>query len=181
MVRFFLTPQVKRRTIPATFPLFAGPGDRSGKIALHSKGRTACSICPDGLCSALIRSARLAANGCGRRTPEENFAAIANLRFATFRRRSAHACGCVRGRSAVTAHQAAHQDGPGSLRLPRSRRGKGSSGPLVPVPAGTSRPRGMGFNVSPVVPAPMKVTQGLLRGLPSHFSVSSMLRFLGTQ
>ena len=115
IVSFLLTPQERRRRIPATFSVgFRSRGPDgftvNGKNARHSRGGKACSICRDGLCNALIRSARLAATGCGRLTLEGSSAAIAALRSAMFRRRSAHACGCVPARWAVIVHQAARRD-----------------------------------------------------------------------
>ena len=50
-----------------------------------------------------------------------------------FRRRSAHACGCVPARWVVTVHRAARQDDSGSRR-------ERSSGPLVPVTPGRAVP-----------------------------------------
>src|SRR5579864_1123464 len=51
------------------------------------QGEKACSICRDGRCNALIRSARHAATGCGPPTPEVNFAAIVALRSTMSRLR----------------------------------------------------------------------------------------------
>ena len=103
------------------------------KSRVIPEGEKACSICRDGLCNALTRSARLAATGCAQATPEGNSAAIAALRSVTFRRPSAHACGCVPARWAVTVHRAARQDDSGNHR-------ERSSGPLVPVPPGRAVP-----------------------------------------
>jgi len=105
----------------------------NGKIARHSRGGKACSICRDGLCSALIRSAPLAATGCGHPTPVENFAAIAALRSAMFRLRWARACGCARVHWVVTVHRAARR---GDCA---NRRGR-PSGPLVPATPGRAVP-----------------------------------------
>src|ERR1700690_3817467 len=80
------------------------------KSRVIPEGEKACSICRDGLCSALIRSARLAVTGCGQPIPEENSAAIAALRSAMFRLRWARACGCAPVRWAVTVRRAARQD-----------------------------------------------------------------------
>jgi len=141
IVSFLLTPQEPRRRIPATFSVrFWSRGPEQiparGKIsASFQRGKT-CSICRDGLCSASIRSARLAATGCGLSTPEENSAAIAALRSTMFRHRWAHACGCVPARWEVTVHRAAR------LCDSVSRRER-LSGPLVPSATadGTSRSR----------------------------------------
>ena len=163
IVSFLLTPQEERRRIRATFSeisrsrgperfAFAAmlveaagePGTftANGKITRNSRGRIECSICRDGPCSASIRSARPAATGCGRLTPEGTSAATAARRFATFRPRSARACECARARWAAIVHRAARPDGQGN---PTSARmgdpGRRSSGLLVPVHAGTSRPR----------------------------------------
>ena len=94
------------------------------KSRVIPEGEKACSICRDGQCNASIRSARLAATGCGRLIPEENSAAIATLRSTMSRRRSAHACGCVPARWAVTVHRAARRDDSANRR-------ERSSGPLV--------------------------------------------------
>jgi hypothetical protein len=69
------------------FREFLVQGTYAEKIARHSIGGKACSICRDGLCNALIRNARLAATGCVQPTPEESSAAIAALHSATFRHR----------------------------------------------------------------------------------------------
>jgi len=119
--------QGDRNGLPGTvrFQRRAGTVHRMRKKSrVIPEGEKACSICRDGPCSASIRNARLAATGCGRLTPEENSAAIAALRFTTFRHRSARACGCVHARWAVTVHQAARQD------VSASRRER-PSGPLV--------------------------------------------------
>jgi hypothetical protein len=112
---------------------FLVQGTRAEKIAHHSRGGEACSICRDGLCSASIRNVRRAATGCVQPTPEENAAAIAALRSTMFRLRWAHACGCVPVRWAVTARRAVHPDGSGSRR-------ERVSGPLVPVTPGRAVP-----------------------------------------
>jgi len=104
------------------------------KWRVTPQGGKACSICRDGLCNALILNARLAATGCGPPIPEENFVAIAALRSTMSRLRWAHACGCVLVRWAVTVRRAVRQDASGNRR-------ERSSGPLVPVHTGTSRPR----------------------------------------
>ena len=134
IVYFYLTPQVHRRRIPATFRLAYGRGDRirayramSENDARQSMRGKACSICLVGLCNASIRNARLAVIGCARATPEENFAAIVTRRFTMFRRRWARACGCDLARSAVTVRWDVHLDVRGS----RQRR---EIGPARPVP-----------------------------------------------
>jgi hypothetical protein len=139
IVSFLLTPQERRRRIPATFSVgfwSRGTGTvhwERKKSRVIPEGEKACSICRDGLCSALTRSARLAATGCVQVTPEENSAAIAALRFAMFRHQSAHACGCVPARWVVTVHRAARQDDSGNQR-------ERSSGPPAPVPPGRAVP-----------------------------------------
>jgi hypothetical protein len=105
----------------------------TGKDRVIPGGGTACSICRDGLCNASIRNVPLAAIGCGQPTPGESSAAIAALRSATFRRRSAHACGCVPARWGIIVHRAARQGGTGSLH-------EQVSGPLVPVTPGRAVP-----------------------------------------
>jgi hypothetical protein len=88
IVSFLLTPQERRRRIPATFSAgFWSGGPERKKWRVNPEGEKECSICRDGLCNALIRSVRLAATGCGPPTPEENSAAIAALRSAMFHRR----------------------------------------------------------------------------------------------
>jgi hypothetical protein len=163
IVSFLLTPQDERRRIRATFSEISrsrGPerfacaaarvenGRRAetltaiGKITRNSRGRIECSICRDGPCSASIRSARPVATGCGRLTPEGTSAATAARRFATFRPRSARACECARVRWAAIVRRAVRPGGQGN---PTSARmgdpARRSSGLLVPVHAGTSRPR----------------------------------------
>jgi hypothetical protein len=95
------------------------PHRRRKNHARFQRENTECSICRDGPCSASIRSAPLAATGCGRRTLEGNSAAIASHRFTTFHRRSAHACGCARARWAATVRRAARRVG---LGKPDARR-----------------------------------------------------------
>jgi hypothetical protein len=137
IVYFLLTPQERRRRIPATFSVaFRSRGTgwvhrKREKWRVIPEGEKACSICRDGLCNALIRSARLAATGCGRLTPEESSAAIAALRSAMFRHQSAHACGCVPARWVVTVHQAARRDDSGN----RSERPSGRSSASADEPS----------------------------------------------
>lgn len=85
------------------------------KIVHRTTGGKACSICLDGPCNVLIRSARHAATGCELPMQGENCAAIAALRSAMSRLRWAHACGCVHVRWGVTV-RTVHPAGNGSLR-----------------------------------------------------------------
>jgi len=121
---------------PSNFSVsFPVQGTGAEKFARRSRGgEKTCSICRDGPFNALIRSARLAATGCGQPIPEENSAATVIRRFTMCRRRSARACGCVLARWAVTVHRAVRPDARGS-RLVRS------TGLARPDPIGTSRPR----------------------------------------
>lgn len=135
MVSFLLTPQERRRKIPATFSVrfqSAGPERFAENVcrerwaardhrdprmfsmceesSASSTGGKACCICRDGQCNASIRSARLAVTGCAYPTPLENSAAIAALPSIMFRLRLAHACGCAPARSVVTVRRAVRQD-----------------------------------------------------------------------
>ena len=115
------------------FREFFGPGAKAEKIARHSRGGETCSICRDGLFNASIRNARHVATGCVQPTPDQRSAAIAALRCAMFRHRSARACACVHVRSVVIVRRAARQDDSGSCR-------ERLSGPLVPVTPGRAVP-----------------------------------------
>ena len=99
-----------------------------------NKGGRTCSICRAGLCNASIRNARLAATGCGRAIPEENFAATVVRRFTMCRRRWAHACGCVPAPWADTVRWGVRQD-------VRDSRVRVEIGLARPGFAGTSCPR----------------------------------------
>jgi hypothetical protein len=88
IVSFLLTPQERRRRIPATFSVGIRSREPERKNwRVIPQGEKACSICRDGQCNALIRSARLAATGCVPPTPEENCAAIVALRSTMSRLR----------------------------------------------------------------------------------------------
>ena len=149
IVYFYLTPQVHRRRIPATFRLAYGRGDRirayramSENDARQSMRGKACSICLVGLCNASIRSARLAAIGCAQALPEGNSAATVARRSIMFRLRSARACGCVPAHLAATVLKDARQDVRGS------RQQRAPLGPARPDAIGASRPR----KLPPLVP-----------------------------
>jgi hypothetical protein len=156
------------------FSVGSGPGDRSGSWFTASAdgepgtftangkfgaslqcGRrgNACSICRDGPCNALIRSAQLAATGCAQLTPEESCAVTAAPRSAMFRRRSAHACGCVLARSVVTVHRAARQDDCASRGERSSGRSSRPHPPGRAVPAVRQRLWAVRFSVLPVMNA----------------------------
>jgi hypothetical protein len=101
IVSFSLTPQGRRRRIPATFPAHFETTHRKRQSSIQ--GGTACSTCRDGPCSASTRSARPAATGCAPRSPARNSAATVARHCTTYRRRWAPACGCAPAHSGVTA------------------------------------------------------------------------------